>query len=212
MQRRNPVDGPITYTTFQVARFLGVSPPTVVNWVTDGLLAAHRTPGGHRRILRADLVQFASARGFPLAPELEAASNEATAPVVAAAAVMNRILIVDDEIDFCELVRMHLGFRGGWETDIASDQLPPGLSEDVVRAISAKKGEPEWLLAWRLKAYAAWQSMTEPTWQKPHYPPIDYQKVVYYSAPKKAGEGPQSLEDVDPKLLATYEKLGIPPA
>ena len=128
MQRRNPVDGPITYTTFQVARFLGVSPPTVVNWVTDGLLAAHRTPGGHRRILRADLVQFASARGFPLAPELEGASTEATAPVVSAAAVLHRILIVDDEIDFCELVRMHLGFRGGWETDIALSGFATGLT------------------------------------------------------------------------------------
>jgi Fe-S cluster assembly protein SufB len=109
-------------------------------------------------------------------------------------------------------IESHLNkrYEHGWVTEIDADQLPPGLSEDVVRAISAKKEEPEWMLAWRLKAYRHWLTMTEPDWQKPHYPPIDYQGIVYYSAPKSADDAPRSLEEVDPKLLATYEKLGIP--
>jgi Fe-S cluster assembly protein SufB len=80
----------------------------------------------------------------------------------------------------------------------------------VVRLISTKKGEPKWLLDWRLKAFRHWQTMTEPTWQNVHYPPIDYQSIVYYSAPKQKKDGPKSLSDVDPKLLETYEKLGVP--
>ena len=111
-----------------------------------------------------------------------------------------------------EAITSHLarGYEHGWETEIEAEQLPPGLSEDTVRWISNKKGEPEWMLAWRLKAFRAWQAMTEPTWQKPQYPPIDYQSIVYYSAPRKPGEGPASLDEVDPRLLETYEKLGIP--
>jgi Fe-S cluster assembly protein SufB len=101
-------------------------------------------------------------------------------------------------------------YKAGFVTDIESETIPPGLSEDVIRLISAKKGEPEWLLAWRLKAYRHWLTMTEPTWQNVHYPPIDYQSIVYYSAPRTRKDGPKSLEDVDPKLLETYEKLGIP--
>ena len=101
-------------------------------------------------------------------------------------------------------------YEHGWTTDIESDTFPPGLNEDVVRAISAKKGEPEWLTEWRLKAYRHWLTMTEPSWQKPHYPPIDYQAYSYFSAPKKDEDRPQSLDEVDPKLLETYEKLGIP--
>ena len=101
-------------------------------------------------------------------------------------------------------------YNAGFVTDIESESIPPGLSEDVVRLISAKKGEPEWLLDWRLKAYRHWITMTEPTWQNVHYPPIDYQSIVYYSAPRSKKDGPKSLEDVDPKLLETYEKLGIP--
>jgi Fe-S cluster assembly protein SufB len=94
-------------------------------------------------------------------------------------------------------------------TDIEADTIPPGLSEDVVRLISAKKEEPEWLLEWRLKAYRRWLTMTEPTWPNVHYPAIDYQAVRYYSAPKTATPL-GSLDEVDPKLLDTYNKLGIP--
>ena len=91
-----------------------------------------------------------------------------------------------------------------------ADSAPPGLNEDIVRLISAKKNEPEFMLEWRLKAFRHWLTMKEPTWPHVHYPPIDYQKSVYYSAPKKKGDGPKSLDEVDPKLLETYEKLGIP--
>lgn len=98
----------------------------------------------------------------------------------------------------------------GWVTDIETDSAPPGLSEDIVRFISMKKNEPEWLLEWRLKAYRHWKKMTEPTWAAVDYPPINYDEVVFYSAPKDNKDGPKSLEEVDPKLLETYEKLGIP--
>ncbi|MFZ9888735.1 MAG: Fe-S cluster assembly protein SufB [Myxococcota bacterium] len=101
-------------------------------------------------------------------------------------------------------------YRYGFVTDIESDSAPPGLSEDTIRFISAKKEEPSWLLEWRLKAFRLWQSMEEPTWQNVHYPRIDYQDIVYYSAPKSQADGPKSLDEVDPELLATYEKLGIP--
>ncbi len=101
-------------------------------------------------------------------------------------------------------------YKYGFVTDIEADSAPPGLSEDTIRLISAKKGEPEWLLDWRLKAYRHWLTMTEPTWPKLHYPPIDYQQIVYYSAPKQNTDGPKSLDEVDPKLLETYKKLGIP--
>src|SRR5216110_594400 len=101
-------------------------------------------------------------------------------------------------------------YEHGFFTDIETETVPKGLSEDIVRLISAKKNEPEFMLEWRLKAFRHWQTMTEPTWPHVHYSPIDYQKSVYYSAPKKKGEGPKSLDEVDPKLLETYEKLGIP--
>ena len=101
-------------------------------------------------------------------------------------------------------------YKYGFVTDVEADAAPPGLNEDIVRLISARKNEPEFMLAWRLKAYRHWLTMKEPTWPHVHYPPIDYQKSVYYSAPKKKGDGPKSLEEVDPKLLETYEKLGIP--
>ncbi len=109
-------------------------------------------------------------------------------------------------------IETHLNkaYEHGWVTEIDADQLPPGLSEDIVRAISAKKEEPEWLLEWRLKAYRHWLTMTEPKWQKPQYPAIDYQGMVYYSAPRSPDDAPKSLDEVDPKLLETYEKLGIP--
>jgi Fe-S cluster assembly protein SufB len=100
-------------------------------------------------------------------------------------------------------------YQYGWETDIASDTVPAGLSEDVIRLISEKKHEPEWLLEWRLKAYRHWLTMTEPRWANVHYDPIDYQAIHYYSAPRQTTK-PKSLEEVDPKLLATFAKLGIP--
>ncbi|MBV8401159.1 MAG: Fe-S cluster assembly protein SufB, partial [Acetobacteraceae bacterium] len=101
------------------------------------------------------------------------------------------------------------GYKWGFETDIEMDLAPKGLNTDIIRLISSRKGEPEWLLAWRLKAYAAWQGMQEPHWAKVHHPPIDYQNIHYYAAPKKK-PGPRSLDEVDPELLKTYEKLGIP--
>jgi Fe-S cluster assembly protein SufB len=100
-------------------------------------------------------------------------------------------------------------YQLGWETDIESDKAPVGLSEDIIRLISAKKEEPEWLLEWRLKAYRHWLTMTEPTWQNVKYDPIDYQAIHYYAAPRQEKK-PRSLDEVDPKLLATFEKLGIP--
>jgi len=101
------------------------------------------------------------------------------------------------------------GYKYGFVTDIEADTAPPGLNEDTVRFISAKKGEPEWLLDWRLAAFRAWRKMTEPNWAKVNVAPIDYQAATYYSAPKQSA-GPTSLDEVDPELLAMYEKLGIP--
>ncbi|SVA35175.1 uncharacterized protein METZ01_LOCUS88029 [marine metagenome] len=101
-------------------------------------------------------------------------------------------------------------YKYGFVTDIDSEFAPKGLSEDIVRFISAKKEEPAWLLEWRIKAYRHWLTMDEPDWAKIGYPPIDYNDAYYYSAPKSGDEGPESLDEVDPELLATYEKLGIP--
>jgi Fe-S cluster assembly protein SufB len=98
----------------------------------------------------------------------------------------------------------------GFVTPIEAEEVPKGLSEDTIRLISAKKGEPAWMLDWRLRAYRHWLTMTEPTWANVTHAPIDYQDIVYYSAPKAGKDGPRSLEEVDPELLATYEKLGIP--
>jgi Fe-S cluster assembly protein SufB len=95
-------------------------------------------------------------------------------------------------------------------TDLETESVDPGLNEDIVRVISAKKGEPDWLLDWRLKALRHWQTLEEPRWPKVKYPPVDFQNIVYYSAPKQPKDRPKSLEEVDPKLLETYEKLGIP--
>ncbi len=101
-------------------------------------------------------------------------------------------------------------YKHGFVTDIASDTLPPGLNEDVVRQISAIKNEPEFMLEWRLKAYRRWLKMESPDWAKLNIDPIDYQAISYYSAPKSEKDKPQSLDEVDPKLLETYDKLGIP--
>jgi Fe-S cluster assembly protein SufB len=101
-------------------------------------------------------------------------------------------------------------YKWGFVSDIDADTVPPGLNEDVIRLISERKKEPEFMLEWRLKAYRHWLKMKEPTWANVHYPPIDYQQISYYSAPKTNKDGPKSLDEVDPELLATYEKLGIP--
>lgn len=101
-------------------------------------------------------------------------------------------------------------YRHGFITDIESDTVPPGLDEDVISLISRKKGEPEFMLAWRLKAYRHWLTMREPHWAHLRVAPIDYQAISYYSAPKSKANAPKSLEEVDPKLLETYDKLGIP--
>jgi len=102
------------------------------------------------------------------------------------------------------------GYEHGFFTDIESDTLPPGLNEDVIRAISAKKKEPEFLLEWRLQAYQHWLTLKEPEWAHLNHTPIDYQAISYFSAPKSKDDAPKSLDEVDPKLLETYEKLGIP--
>ena len=101
------------------------------------------------------------------------------------------------------------GYKWGFETDIEMDMAPKGLTEDTIRLISARKNEPEWLLEWRLAAFAMWKKMEEPSWARVNHPPIDYQDLYYYAAPKKK-PGPKSLDEVDPELLAMYEKLGIP--
>ena len=101
-------------------------------------------------------------------------------------------------------------YKYGFVTDIEAESAPPGLNEDIIRWISAKKEEPGFLLEWRLKAFRHWMTMVEPTWPNVHYPPIDYQAISYYSAPKSKKDGPKSLDEVDPELLETYEKLGIP--
>ena len=101
-------------------------------------------------------------------------------------------------------------YKYGFVTDIEQETVPPGLNEDVIRLISAKKDEPDWLLAWRLEAFRFWLTQTEPTWARVHYPPIDYQSISYYAAPKQKGDGPKSLDEIDPELRRTYEKLGIP--
>ncbi|KFF50130.1 Fe-S cluster assembly protein SufB [Salinicola sp. DM10] len=107
-----------------------------------------------------------------------------------------------------QLVRRE--YKQGFVTDIESETVPPGLDESVIAFISQKKGEPEWMLEWRLEAYRQWLKMTPPSWAHLDYPPIDYQAISYFSAPKKPEDRPQSLDEVDPKLLETYEKLGIP--
>src|ERR1700683_3173516 len=101
-------------------------------------------------------------------------------------------------------------YKWGFVSDIAADAIPAGLSEDVIRLISKKKNEPEFMLEWRLKAYRHWLTLKEPDWANVHYPPIDYQAISYYAAPKTNIDRPKSLDDVDPELLRTYEKLGIP--
>jgi Fe-S cluster assembly protein SufB len=100
-------------------------------------------------------------------------------------------------------------YKWGFVTDIDADEAPKGLNEDIVRFISAKKNEPEWMTEWRLKAFRKWLEMNEPKWPKVDYPPVDFQDIKYYSAPKKKPEL-ESMDEVDPELIKTFEKLGIP--
>ncbi|MCG8668216.1 MAG: Fe-S cluster assembly protein SufB, partial [Pseudomonadales bacterium] len=101
-------------------------------------------------------------------------------------------------------------YEAGFVTDVESETFPPGLNEEVIRAIAAKKDEPEWMVEWRLKAYEHWKTMNEPEWAHVEYPPIDYNAISYYSSPKSKKDGPKSLDEVDPEILETFEKLGIP--
>ena len=110
--------------------------------------------------------------------------------------------------EFSDIVKQK--YQHGFVTDIEQELVPPGLDEDVVRLISRKKGEPEFLTNWRLKAYRHWLTMKEPTWAHVRYTPIDYQSISYFAAPKNLDDAPKSLDEVDPALLETYEKLGIP--
>ena len=120
----------------------------------------------------------------------------------------NQQIIEESNQEIAEYIKSE--YEAGFITDIEAETLPPGLNEDVVRFISGKKGEPQWLLDWRLKALAAWQEMEEPTWAHVHYEQPKFQDISYYSAPKSMEDGPQSLDEVDPELLETYAKLGIP--
>ena len=115
---------------------------------------------------------------------------------------------IEDEKSFDELTDKE--YKYGFVTEIESESLPPGLNEEIVREISRRKEEPEWLMEWRLKAFRAWEKMETPEWAKVDFPPIDYQALSYYSAPKQKIDAPKSLDEIDPELLETYEKLGIP--
>ena len=115
---------------------------------------------------------------------------------------------IENEKSFDEISEKE--YKYGFVTDIESDSLPPGLNEDIVRAISKRKDEPDWLTEWRIKAYKHWTTLEQPQWAKVEFPEIDYQALSYYSAPKQKIDGPKSLDEIDPELLETYEKLGIP--
>jgi Fe-S cluster assembly protein SufB len=115
---------------------------------------------------------------------------------------------LNNQIDLA--IAVNQPYQHGFVTDIDADQIPPGLNETVIRLISAKKNEPEFLLQWRLQAYRYWLTLSPPTWQHLHIAPIDFQRICYYSAPKSKKDAPKSLEEVDPKLLETYDKLGVP--
>src|SRR5690554_6385712 len=112
----------------------------------------------------------------------------------------------DEEVK--ELIKRD--YEHGFVTDIESTTFEPGLNEDVIARLSAIKKEPEWMLEWRLKAYRKWLEMDDPEWAHVHFPKIDFNEIAYYSAPKSIDDMPKSLDDVDPELLKTYEKLGIP--
>src|SRR4051812_29228804 len=115
---------------------------------------------------------------------------------------------VQETIDQVRLIDVDQ-YKYGFETDVEMEKAPKGLSEDVIRFISGRKGEPEWMLRWRLDAYKRWQTMREPDWARVSYDRIDYNDIYYYAAPKN-NPAPKSLDEVDPEILKTYEKLGIP--
>ena len=115
---------------------------------------------------------------------------------------------IEDEKSFDNIADKE--YKYGFVTDIEADELPPGLNENIIREISKRKNEPEWLTDWRLNAFKEWEKMESPNWAKVDFPKIDYQSLIYYSAPKQKIDAPKSLDDVDPELLETYEKLGIP--
>src|SRR6202790_5800305 len=134
--------------------------------------------------------------------------NRLIQPAVLETAAEGRMPAVQETVERVRRIDVDQ-YKYGFETLIESDKAPKALSEDTVRFISAKKNEPEWMLAWRLDAYKRWLTMREPKWAKVEYGPIDYQDLYYYSAPKKK-DGPKSLDEIDPEILRTYEKLGIP--
>ena len=107
-------------------------------------------------------------------------------------------------------LRAHDSYSAGFETDIESVTLEPGLNRETIEKISARKGEPAWLLEWRLEAFEHWQTLEEPEWAHVNFPKIDFQAISYFSSPKSLEDAPSSLEEIDPELLRTYEKLGIP--
>ena len=115
---------------------------------------------------------------------------------------------IEDEKSFDDIADKE--YKYGFVTDIESDTLPPGLNEGIVREISKRKNEPSWLTDWRLNAFREWEKMESPEWAKVDFPKIDYQSLIYYSAPKQKIDAPKSLDEIDPELLETYEKLGIP--
>src|SRR5205085_8987019 len=129
-------------------------------------------------------------------------------PAVLETAAEGRMPAVQGTVDQVRRIDVDQ-YKYGFETNIESEKAPKGLNEDVVRFISAKKNEPEWMLAWRLDAYRRWLTLNEPKWARVKYGPIDYQDLYYYSAPKKK-DGPKSLDEIDPDIIETYRKLGIP--
>src|SRR5262245_6058425 len=134
--------------------------------------------------------------------------NRLIQPAVLETAAEGRMPAVQETVEQVRRIDVDQ-YKYGFVTDIESDKAPKGLSEDIVRFISAKKNEPEWMLAWRLDAYRRWLTMREPGWARVTHAPIDYQNIYYYAAPKKK-DGPKSLDEIDPEILKTYEKLGIP--
>ena len=122
--------------------------------------------------------------------------------------MLHRTAKLSQSVD--DIVEGRREYEAGFVTDIDAETIPPGLDAEVVRFISARKGEPDWLTEWRLQAYEQWRAMDAPNWAHVHFPPVDFEAISYYSAPKSQADGPKSLDEVDPELLRTYEKLGIP--
>ena len=123
---------------------------------------------------------------------------------------MTDTLVKEKELETIKTVSSLTDYKYGWSTDIETDTVPKGLNEDIIKLISSKKKEPQWMLDWRLKAYNIWLKLEEPDWANVTFPEINYQELRYYSSPKSVKDGPKSLDEVDPKLLETYKKLGIP--